>query len=110
MDEYLQAREAAAILNVSAKTVSRWARQGRLAHAVTLGGHRRYGRGDIERLAEQLARPAWMASSSGRSVVSKGGPQGSLATRAASVGPADQPGTGSAGSSDVRGLARHASW
>lgn len=51
---YLRAAEAAAILHVSPKTISRWARDGKLGHVVTLGGHRRYLRDDIERLAGRL--------------------------------------------------------
>jgi DNA-binding transcriptional MerR regulator len=42
---------------VSPKTVSRWAKQGRLEHLRTLGGHRRYDPDYIDRLASQLARP-----------------------------------------------------
>jgi excisionase family DNA binding protein len=51
---YLRAAEAAAILHVSPKTISRWAREGKINHVVTLGGHRRFIRGDIEVLAERL--------------------------------------------------------
>jgi excisionase family DNA binding protein len=39
---WLTASEAAARLHVSPKTVARWAKEGRLAHRRTLGGHRRY--------------------------------------------------------------------
>ena len=39
---WLTASQAAARLHVSAKTVARWASQGRLEHRRTLGGHRRY--------------------------------------------------------------------
>jgi excisionase family DNA binding protein len=53
--EYLRAAEAAAYLNVSPKTVSRWAKEGKVPHIVTLGGHRRFPRREIERLARQLA-------------------------------------------------------
>ncbi len=53
--EYLRAAEAAAYLNVSPKTVSRWAKEGKVPHIVTLGGHRRFPRREIERLAKQLA-------------------------------------------------------
>lgn len=52
-DRYLRASEAATILHVSPKTVSRWAREGKLGHVVTLGGHRRFYRVEIERLAEK---------------------------------------------------------
>jgi excisionase family DNA binding protein len=56
--EYLRAAEAAAYLNVSPKTVSRWAKEGKVPHIVTLGGHRRFPRREIERLAEQLSAGA----------------------------------------------------
>jgi excisionase family DNA binding protein len=39
---WLRTSEAAARLHVSAKTVTRWANEGRLQHRRTLGGHRRY--------------------------------------------------------------------
>jgi len=52
---YLRAAEAAALLHVSPKTISRWAREGKLGHVVTLGGHRRFSRSDIEALADRMA-------------------------------------------------------
>lgn len=52
---YIRTAEAAKMLRVSPKTVSRWAKQGRLPHVVTLGGHRRFPQAAIERLATQLA-------------------------------------------------------
>lgn len=51
--EYLRASEAAAMLHVSAKTVSRWAKEGRIPHFVTLGGHRRFPKDAILRLARE---------------------------------------------------------
>ena len=48
--EYLRSAEAAALLHVSPKTVGRWAKEGKLPHIVTLGGHRRFPRDEIERL------------------------------------------------------------
>jgi excisionase family DNA binding protein len=51
--EYLRAAEAAELLHVSPKTISRWAKEGRVAHVVTLGGHRRFPRGEIEALAQR---------------------------------------------------------
>ena len=38
---WLRTSQAAARLHVSAKTVTRWASEGRLTHRRTLGGHRR---------------------------------------------------------------------
>lgn len=51
---YIKTAEVARILRVSPKTVSRWAREGRLPHLVTLGGHRRFPEGDIRELARKL--------------------------------------------------------
>jgi excisionase family DNA binding protein len=51
---YLRAAEVAAILQVSPKTVSRWATEGKLPFLKTLGGHRRYPAAEIRELAEQL--------------------------------------------------------
>lgn len=53
--DYLRAAEAAAFLNVSPKTVSRWAKEGKVPHIVTLGGHRRFPRKEIEKIARQLS-------------------------------------------------------
>ncbi len=39
---YIRPGEAARILRVSPKTVNRWADEGRISCAVTLGGHRRF--------------------------------------------------------------------
>ena len=46
--------QAAARLQVSAKTVSRWANQGRLQHRRTLGGHRRFDPELIDALVQAL--------------------------------------------------------
>lgn len=43
---YLTPGQAARILGVSPKTVNRWASNGRIPCAVTLGGHRRF-RADV---------------------------------------------------------------
>ena len=56
--DYLRAGEVAELLHVSPKTVGRWARDGKLSHVATLGGHRRYARRDIERLAASLLVPS----------------------------------------------------
>jgi len=55
-DGYLLTNEAAAILQVSPKTVSRWAAEGRLAGMFvrTLGSHRRFSEEAIRDLAERL--------------------------------------------------------
>jgi excisionase family DNA binding protein len=51
---YLLPSEVARALQVSPKTVTRWAKEGKLPSRRTLGGHRRYARADIESLAERL--------------------------------------------------------
>lgn len=50
---YIKTAEVARLLRVSPKTVSRWAREGKLPHLVTLGGHRRFPGDQIQRLAER---------------------------------------------------------
>ena len=53
---FLRSAEVAAILQVSSKTVARWAQQGRLPCQRTLGGHRRYPEPAIRELAASLAQ------------------------------------------------------
>src|SRR5438105_911880 len=53
---YLTTAEVAEILKVSPKTVTRWAREGKLPHSRTLGGHRRYPGEAIRQLATELAQ------------------------------------------------------
>jgi excisionase family DNA binding protein len=55
---YLRAAEVADILHVSPKTVSRWAKEGKLPFLKTLGGHRRYPEAEIRDLAEGLREEA----------------------------------------------------
>jgi excisionase family DNA binding protein len=51
---WLTAGQVAARLQVSPKTVSRWANQGRLQHQRTLGGHRRFDPDLIDALVNAL--------------------------------------------------------
>jgi excisionase family DNA binding protein len=51
---YLYTAEVADILHVSPKTVSRWAKEGKLPFLKTLGGHRRYPASEIRQLADDL--------------------------------------------------------
>jgi excisionase family DNA binding protein len=51
---YLSTGEVAGLLLVSPKTVSRWAKEGKLPFMKTLGGHRRYPEAEIRELAEKL--------------------------------------------------------
>jgi excisionase family DNA binding protein len=51
---YLRTAEVADLLHVSPKTVSRWAKEGKLPFLKTLGGHRRYPEAKIRELANEL--------------------------------------------------------
>jgi excisionase family DNA binding protein len=51
-DDLLTPGQVAAIFAVDPKTVTRWAREGRVAFLTTPGGHRRYRRSEIDRLKE----------------------------------------------------------
>jgi excisionase family DNA binding protein len=51
---FLRSAEVAAILQVSPKTVCRWAMDGKLPFQRTLGGHRRYPEEAIRELAASL--------------------------------------------------------
>ncbi len=53
--EYLTPREAADMVGVSPKTVVRWAAEGRIPSMVTLGGHRRFKREEIEVLLQRMS-------------------------------------------------------
>ena len=51
---FLRSAEVAAILQVSPKTIARWAQHGLLPYQRTLGGHRRYPGSAIRELAASL--------------------------------------------------------
>lgn len=51
---YMRTGDVADMLHISPKTVTRWARDGRLPHSRTLGGHRRFPADAIEQIARQL--------------------------------------------------------
>ena len=55
---YLRTAQVADLLSVSPKTVSRWAKEGRLPFLKTLGGHRRYPEAEIRELVEDLREEA----------------------------------------------------
>ena len=52
---HLKAGQVAELLAVSPKTVTAWAKNGRLPCLLTLGGQRRYPEPEILALAEELA-------------------------------------------------------
>ena len=51
---FLRPAEVADLLSVSPKTVSRWAKEGKLPFLKTLGGHRRYPAAEIQKLVNVL--------------------------------------------------------
>jgi excisionase family DNA binding protein len=59
-EELLTPSEVASLFRVNPKTVTRWARAGKLNAIRTLGGHRRFRRSEVEQFlaqAEQQAEP-----------------------------------------------------
>ena len=55
--DLLTPAEVAQMLRVDPKTVTRWARAGRLEFTQTLGGHRRYYRDEVEKLLAPQREP-----------------------------------------------------
>lgn len=53
-NELLTPAEVAQMFRVSPKTVTRWARSGRISAVRTLGGHRRFRADEIRRLLANL--------------------------------------------------------
>ncbi|PRY01563.1 BldC family transcriptional regulator [Allonocardiopsis opalescens] len=53
LPELMTAQEVAHLFRVHPKTVTSWARQGRLTYLRTLGGHRRYSADDVRALLDQ---------------------------------------------------------
>ena len=60
-DALMTPSEVARLFRVDAKTVSRWAQEGKLPCIRTLGGHRRYPREEIMRLLQGRSEPAELA-------------------------------------------------
>ena len=54
LPRYLHPAEVDDLLHVSPKTVSHWAKEGKLPFLKTLGGHRRYPAAEIRQLAAEL--------------------------------------------------------
>lgn len=55
-ERFLRTSEVAQKLHVSPKTVSRWAKEGRLPYLSTLGGHRRFPASEIDKLTQELSQ------------------------------------------------------
>ncbi|GIG28215.1 BldC family transcriptional regulator [Cellulomonas marina] len=49
--------EVASMFRVDPKTVTRWAKAGKLSSIRTLGGHRRYRESEVRRLLDGLPSP-----------------------------------------------------
>lgn len=54
--------EVAALFRVDPKTVTRWAKAGKLTSIRTLGGHRRYRESEVRRLLDGATPPRRMQS------------------------------------------------
>lgn len=52
MSDWISTKHAMSLLGVGSTTIKRWADEGRIPYYKTAGGHRRFRRGAIERLAE----------------------------------------------------------
>jgi excisionase family DNA binding protein len=56
-EELLTPAEVAAMFRVNPKTVTRWARAGKISAIRTLGGHRRFRKTEIEALLKEVEEP-----------------------------------------------------
>ena len=56
-EELLTPAEVAAMFRVNTKTVTRWARAGKISAIRTLGGHRRFRKIEIEALLKEVEEP-----------------------------------------------------
>lgn len=56
--DYLTPGEVAEAFHVSPKTIIRWANDGRIPCTMTLGGHRRFRRADVEEVVARAAQRA----------------------------------------------------
>jgi excisionase family DNA binding protein len=55
-EQLLTPSEVAALFRVNPKTVTRWARSGKITAIRTLGGHRRFRRSEVTAFLEQTER------------------------------------------------------
>ncbi|MSO78487.1 MAG: BldC family transcriptional regulator [Acidimicrobiia bacterium] len=53
-EELLTPAEVAAMFRVNPKTVTRWARAGKISAIRTLGGHRRFKKSEIDALLQEV--------------------------------------------------------
>jgi excisionase family DNA binding protein len=57
-EELLTPSEVAAMFHVNPKTVTRWARSGKISAIRTLGGHRRFRADEVRRLRDGIDEPS----------------------------------------------------
>ncbi|MHB8295190.1 MAG: BldC family transcriptional regulator [Acidimicrobiales bacterium] len=57
-DALLTPAEVAAMFRVNPKTVTRWARMGKMSAVRTLGGHRRFLASEVQGWLDQMQEPA----------------------------------------------------
>ena len=57
-EQLLTPSEVAALFRVNPKTVTRWARAGKITAIRTLGGHRRFRASEIRRCLEEMSSEA----------------------------------------------------
>jgi excisionase family DNA binding protein len=57
-EELLTPSEVAAMFRVNPKTVTRWARSGKISAIRTLGGHRRFRKSEITRILAEGGEPS----------------------------------------------------
>jgi excisionase family DNA binding protein len=57
-EQLLTPSEVAALFRVNPKTVTRWARAGKITAIRTLGGHRRFKASEISRCLEEMSTEA----------------------------------------------------
>ena len=55
-DELLTPAQVAALFGVAVKTVTRWAKAGKLTSLRTLGGHRRYNAAEVHAIIAALTK------------------------------------------------------
>jgi excisionase family DNA binding protein len=57
IDTLLTPAEVTTIFDLDAKTITRWAKNGRITTVRTLGGHRRYREAEVQAILTSLPRP-----------------------------------------------------
>jgi excisionase family DNA binding protein len=71
-ERLLSPRQVALIFGVDPKTVTRWAKQGRLKSVMTPGGHRRYSESQVSEFMRGLEGIEYAAVDNGKSTSENG--------------------------------------